>query len=678
MDTGSCWRIPALKLVDLPRAAQHSKQNLMAMPRFTGYPLAHVYPGEGNSDLSMGPSPLATEHLGHSLKLSPSHNISSDYPENTVTPCVSYPAPYQSYSGFRGHSLGCSRDLLARRGDLSAASMPGLVEQHSAPGPHPGMLLAGSRRFHDRSGHAESGEHPFIPGLHGQSFRGSRAANEQIALDSAAGDLIGRSRHYSQVSAPRSEHYVKSLLQSYNPINLNVSAHGGTGAFFRYFKQPIKRELVCKWVNQEQTPKNSCSRTFSNMQELVAHLTVEHVGGAEQLVHVCYWENCPREGKAFKAKYKLINHVRVHTGEKPFPCPFPGCQKVFARSENLKIHKRTHTGEKPFKCEFEGCDRRFANSSDRKKHSHVHTSDKPYICKMKDCDKSYTHPSSLRKHMKMHCKPSLSVSYEREAFTGVSYSDTESDISSGDPLSARPSASSCPLHCSRAEEGATPPPALKLGALPSTSSENRLDPSIMARVGISLAPSASVRVEERVVQMPAVRSVAPSIQLPSSRLEMRHDPSPEIKPGTSISRLSSSLSEFSSQLASAHSDLRLAPLSLIRSAGAVPTAWPEGRVSAMPFNSVPPIRLLPPPSHRPEDRLNPLHGNQLATTSRPSPSNRAMSAPSRTHATPGGLLNAWYTCHRRNSSNFSRSLSQAYPTAEQDEQNAKVIKFPDN
>ncbi|MEE6527025.1 hypothetical protein FKM82_028056 [Ascaphus truei] len=59
-------------------------------------------------------------------------------------------------------------------------------------------------------------------------------------------------------------------------------------------------------------------------------------------------------------------------------------------------------GEKPYMCPYEGCNKRYSNSSDRFKHTRTHYVDKPYYCKMPGCQKRYTDPSSLRKHIKAH------------------------------------------------------------------------------------------------------------------------------------------------------------------------------------------------------------------------------------------------------------------------------------
>ncbi|XP_036249785.1 LOW QUALITY PROTEIN: zinc finger protein ZIC 5 [Molothrus ater] len=413
-------RNPTLRLADLAAAQPHPHQNMTGFPGLGNHHVhphhaAHLHPGDAGGDPGGALTPLGPEHMAQpaALKLTP---------EALTAAAFAAPAATTTTAAASATAAAAGRDFLLRRELPAAAAVHGaLGEQHPPAGsphlPHPpphGVFISAAGTYGATDG-AHAAFPPPPPGEQGAPAGRHPPLNGQMRLGlaaAAAGELYGRAEaHYGAAAASSSS----SALQGYGSVNLNLAAAGpaAAGAFLRYMRQPIKQELICKWIDREPPPpppppppgaRKPCSKTFSTMQELVSHVTVEHVGGPEQSSHVCYWEECPREGKPFKAKYKLINHIRVHTGEKPFPCPFPGCGKVFARSENLKIHKRTHTGEKPFKCEFDGCERKFANSSDRKKHSHVHTSDKPYYCKIRGCDKSYTHPSSLRKHMKIHCK----------------------------------------------------------------------------------------------------------------------------------------------------------------------------------------------------------------------------------------------------------------------------------
>ena len=71
-----------------------------------------------------------------------------------------------------------------------------------------------------------------------------------------------------------------------------------------------------------------------------------------------------------KAKQKV--HERV-------PCTYPGCTKTLSVVGMLR-HTRTHTGEKPFSCKWPSCDKKFSRGDLRNKHFLQHSVGKTFQC----------------------------------------------------------------------------------------------------------------------------------------------------------------------------------------------------------------------------------------------------------------------------------------------------------
>ncbi|KAI9316995.1 hypothetical protein BX666DRAFT_131724 [Dichotomocladium elegans] len=119
----------------------------------------------------------------------------------------------------------------------------------------------------------------------------------------------------------------------------------------------------CRW--------NTCRVKTKCLEELTEHIREVHIGYNKH-VYYCEWDSCSRRDKPFFKRHKMQNHIRTHTGEKPFVCQFTDCNRRFSRLDSLQMHLNTHSSTKPFTCPENGC------------------------------DKAYFHARSLRKHLKSH------------------------------------------------------------------------------------------------------------------------------------------------------------------------------------------------------------------------------------------------------------------------------------
>lgn len=89
-------------------------------------------------------------------------------------------------------------------------------------------------------------------------------------------------------------------------------------------------------------------------------------------------------------KLELVSYPRI------FECDICGIR--FPEKWQLERHRRIHTGEKNFKCEI--CPKRFRDKSTLKVHTRSHTGEKPYHCQ--SCPKAFVSRSGLSHHASTH------------------------------------------------------------------------------------------------------------------------------------------------------------------------------------------------------------------------------------------------------------------------------------
>ncbi|CAH8630545.1 unnamed protein product [Schistosoma rodhaini] len=112
----------------------------------------------------------------------------------------------------------------------------------------------------------------------------------------------------------------KSYTRRYR-LNLHISTHTGTG--------PIS----CDAPN--------CSMKYFSEEDLKRHKLSQHssVDKDPRRRHTCTFPGCSR---SYSELNKLKEHLRTHTGERPYVCRKPGCGATFARLSGVKSHEITH------------------------------------------------------------------------------------------------------------------------------------------------------------------------------------------------------------------------------------------------------------------------------------------------------------------------------------------------
>lgn len=162
--------------------------------------------------------------------------------------------------------------------------------------------------------------------------------------------------------------------------------------FFAKSLQDMHVRKVHEPLKDEKVMCNVCGKFLTKGYSLKNHMKV-HSGDKP---FECTYKGCL---KTFPTKTARFIHFRSHNPEDRLKCPHGGCSKSFISKPSLTIHLRSHSGERPFKCPHEGCNKSFVTKNVIASHMLIHTGEKPFKCTHNGCRKEFRTKCARDRHM---------------------------------------------------------------------------------------------------------------------------------------------------------------------------------------------------------------------------------------------------------------------------------------
>ena len=126
-------------------------------------------------------------------------------------------------------------------------------------------------------------------------------------------------------------------------------------------------------------------------------MSKEDIFNAQMIIDGKIFFKCKICEKHVRCEKTLIEHFRIHTGEKPYTCHV--CGRQFRLLSQLTRHvSDVHEHFRKHPCNI--CGRRFANRAALRDHTTIHTGERSMLCHL--CGKSFKTKASLFMHSKFH------------------------------------------------------------------------------------------------------------------------------------------------------------------------------------------------------------------------------------------------------------------------------------